>query len=53
MSCGPWRLFFSVADFVVTVESLGKGYSDESLAADLEARIPHREAQIAFSSQKF
>jgi len=48
MACGAWRLFFRVDSHTVTIESIGKGYSEESLTSPGCEKIIDREAQIAF-----
>ena len=53
IACGPWRLFFTVHGQTVFIESVGKGYSDESLVAEGWGKIPDRDAQLAFSSMSF
>lgn len=50
MACGPWRLFYRLEGLGVVVESVGKGYSDESLVAEGWEKIPDRDAQIAFAT---
>lgn len=53
LACGAWRLYFRVWQDVVIIDEVGKGYSDESLASDHEARFQDREAQIAFAHQRW
>jgi hypothetical protein len=50
LACGAWRVFFRVSGQTVTVERIGKGYSDEALAAPGSEKIVHRDAQIAFGT---
>lgn len=50
MACGPWRLFFHLQDECVIVDRIDKGYSDESLMAEGNERIPDRDAQVAFGA---
>ncbi len=49
MACGPWRLFFHVREETILIDSVGKGYSDESLQTEGSERIQDRDAQIAFA----
>lgn len=53
MACGPWRLFFRVDGQEVTIESVGKGYSTESLHSEGSDKIPDRDAQIEFEMMEF
>lgn len=53
MACGGWRLYFTVVGRTVLVESVAKGYADETLMADFAADIPDRDAQVAFARQSF
>lgn len=49
IACGPWRLYYRIEGRVVRVDSISKGYSDESLKTPGWEKIPDREAQIAFA----
>lgn len=49
LACGPWRLYFSIRDQVVVVESVNKGYADETLVAEGFEGIQDRKAQLAFA----
>jgi len=51
MACGPWRVFYQVVDNTVHIQSIGKGYSEESLSQGNATTIPDWEAQIAFKVQ--
>jgi len=51
MACGPWRLYYSVYESRVEIQSVGKGYADELLST--YAEVQDREAQIAFARQAF
>jgi len=53
MACGPWRLFFRITGQTVMVESVGKGYSDESLLAAGWEKIADRDAQVEFAKMCF
>jgi tRNA-Thr(GGU) m(6)t(6)A37 methyltransferase TsaA len=53
MACGPWRLYYSINGRMVRIESVAKGYADETLAADFGADIQDRDAQMAFAREKF
>ncbi|MBC8063927.1 MAG: tRNA (N6-threonylcarbamoyladenosine(37)-N6)-methyltransferase TrmO [Chlorobia bacterium] len=53
MACGPWRLYYRIEGQTVVVESVGKGYSDESLAMEGHEEITDRQAQIEFAQQEF
>ncbi len=53
MACGPWRLYFRVEGQIVTIESINKGYADESLVMVGREKITDREAQIEFSQTQF
>ena len=53
MACGPWRLYYSVEGQRVRIESVAKGYGDETLASDFAAEIPDRDAQVEFSRKVF
>ncbi|MDX2065043.1 MAG: tRNA (N6-threonylcarbamoyladenosine(37)-N6)-methyltransferase TrmO [Fimbriimonadaceae bacterium] len=48
IACGPWRLYFRVEGSVVTVESVGAGYSEATLAKWADRPMQDRDAQIAF-----
>ena len=50
MACGAWRLYFTVAERRVRIESVAKGYADETLATFAEG-VPDRDAQVAFAEQ--
>ena len=49
MACGAWRLYYEVVERTVRILSVGKGYSDERLAAEYAADITHGDAQRAFA----
>jgi len=49
MSCGAWRVYFSVADDVVRVLRIAPGYPHAYLVDPGKTRIADRQAQIAFS----
>ena len=49
MSCGPWRLYYSIDGRRVRIESVGRARTDEALAAASEDEVPDRDAQIAFA----
>jgi len=49
IACGPWRLYYTIEGRAVRIESIQKGYSDESLCKQGWDKIPDREAQIAFA----
>jgi len=49
IACGPWRLYYGVEGQTVVVESVMKGYSDETLIGKGWEGIPDRDAQIEFS----
>lgn len=49
MACGPWRLYFRVEGQKVIVESINKGYADETLTTTGYEKITDREAQLEFS----
>ncbi len=51
LACGAWRLYFRVSGSVVTVEEIGKGYSDEVLAAHGAEKIMHGQAQVGFADR--
>ncbi len=53
MACGPWRLYYSVNGRTVRIESVAKGYADETLSADFGQDIQDRDAQMAFAKQPF
>lgn len=53
MACGPWRLYFTTERRRVRIESIAKGYADETLAASFGSDIPDRDAQIAFARRSF
>jgi tRNA-Thr(GGU) m(6)t(6)A37 methyltransferase TsaA len=48
LSCGGWRVFFSIEGSTVTIENLACGYPDRLLIADSYEDIPDKSAQIAF-----
>jgi len=48
MACGAWRIFYRIREHTVMIEEIGKGYSDEALAAPGCEKIIDREAQVAF-----
>lgn len=52
MACGPWRLYYRIDGMTVRVESVAKGYSDETLLSKGYEGITDRDAQLAFA-QKF
>ena len=51
MACGPWRIFFQVAENKVLIQSIGKGYSDESLSQGDGSPVSDWAAQIAFAAK--
>lgn len=51
LACGPWRLYYVVERRAVRIESVDKGYADETLTRFEE--ITDREAQIAFARECF
>lgn len=51
LGCGAWRLFFSVADAVVTVSHITPGYPDRLLLAGPNPTVPDQDAQIAFQER--
>lgn len=53
MACGPWRLYYTVEERRIRVESVAKGYADESLLSDFSDGIMDRDAQVAFAQQTF
>lgn len=53
MACGPWRMFYRIDEFTVTIDEIQKGYSDESLVKPGHEKIVDRIAQIEFSAQTF
>ena len=53
MACGPWRLYYSINGQVVRIESVAKGYADETLQADFGKDIQDRDAQLAFAQTTF
>lgn len=52
MACGPWRLYYRVDGMAVNIDSIAKGYSDETLVSKGYEGITDRDAQIDFA-QKF
>ena len=50
MACGPWRVYFSVEDSTVTLQSMAKGYSDAALAGEYANDIQHGIAQREFAA---
>ncbi len=51
MSCGAWRVFFTVAGEMVEVLRLSSGYPYEYLVDPKKTRIADRQAQIAFCAR--
>lgn len=51
MSCGAWRVFFTVEDAVVHVLRMAPGYPHEYLVDPEKTRIADRAAQLAFSAR--
>lgn len=49
MACGAWRLYYHLEGRTVRILSVGKGYSNERLAAEYSADITHGDAQRAFA----
>ena len=49
MSCGAWRVFFTVAGATVEVLRIAPGYPHEYLVDSKKTRIADRQAQIAFN----
>jgi hypothetical protein len=49
MACGAWRLYYHLEGRTVRILSVGKGYSNERLAAEYAADITHGDAQRAFA----
>jgi tRNA-Thr(GGU) m(6)t(6)A37 methyltransferase TsaA len=53
LSCGPWRVYYSISESTITIESIAKGYSDETLGKPFAGDIADRDAQVAFSRLTF
>lgn len=53
MACGPWRLYYTLEERRVRIESVGKGCADSLLFGPLAEDVPERDAQIAFARQPF
>jgi len=51
MSCGAWRVFFTVAGEIIEVLRIAPGYPHEYLVDPKKTRIADRQAQIAFSAR--
>ncbi|MFO1008945.1 MAG: hypothetical protein U1F29_02665 [Planctomycetota bacterium] len=51
MSCGAWRVYFTVAGEVVDVRRIEPGYPHAYLVDPAKTRIPDREAQLAFAAR--
>jgi len=51
MSCGAWRVFFTVAGATVEVLRIAPGYPHEYLVDSKKTRIADRQAQIAFCAR--
>ncbi len=49
LACGPWRLYYHIHGQTVLVESIAKGFPDDSLFGEGSEKIPDRDAQVAFS----
>lgn len=50
MACGPWRLYYRIAEQTIHLESIAKGYSDETLLSKGYENITDRDAQLAFAA---
>ena len=50
IACGAWRVYYHLADKVVVIEEVNKGYSDENLQMPGREKILDREAQISFAT---
>lgn len=49
MGCGPWRLYFSLKDYVVEIAAIAPGYPARALKDPKLTKIIDRQAQISFS----
>lgn len=53
LACGPWRMYYRILNLNVILESVDKGYADETLVTPGYEKITDREAQIEFARASF